>query len=374
MTALVVLDRGALRVHRPGAGSTIALATADAANRQPVWSADGRLLAWSRFDRRSSDAPAKVMVANLALDTRFELDLIFPAFYIQWRPDSAAIATLGEGPLGLELTVIDVESSESQILARGGPLFFDWQANGSLLANVGRDDSRRFEYHGEPGDRAVSFDAHAPAAFTAPARLPGSDGFIAAVRVGSASQLVVIGGDGSILRTLTSFNGFIRFVVSSDGRRVAWVVGRTVDDIPLDPTHAAADRLFVHDLDTGIETTVVDRMPIVFEFSPDNEKVLYLSVDDLGGARWMRWHVWSELQGDRALDWCRPSAIEAREYIPFSEQHARGQRRWSPDSNAFCYSGTATSGQEGVWLQTLDTDEATFVSTGQAAWWSPAST
>ena len=100
MTALVVLDRGALRVHRPGTGSTTTLATADAANRQPVWSSDGRLLAWSRFDRRSSDAPAKVVVANLAHDTRTELDLIFPAFYLHWRPESGAVATLGEGPLG----------------------------------------------------------------------------------------------------------------------------------------------------------------------------------------------------------------------------------------------------------------------------------
>ena len=371
MTALVVLDRGALRVHRPGTGSTTTLATADAANRQPVWSSDGLLLAWSRFDRRSSDAPAKVVVANLALDTRTELDVIFPAFYLHWRPDSGAVATLGEGPLGLELTVIDLETRKSEILARGGPLFFDWQSNGSLLANVGRDDSRRFEYHGHAG-RTESFDAHAPAAFTAPARIPGTDGFVAAVRTGSASQLVVLGGDGSIMRTLASFNGFIRFVVSPDGRRVAWVVGNTADDISLDPTHAAADRLFVHDLASGTDTTVVERMPIVFEFSPDNDKLLYLSVDDLGGARWMRWHVWSPRLGDVPLDWCRPSAIEAREYIPFSEQHVRGQRRWSPDSSAFCYSGTATSGQEGVWLQTLDTDEAAFVSTGQAAWWSPA--
>ena len=373
MNALVILDRGALRVHRRTTGSMITLAPADAANRQPVWSADGRLIAWSRFDRRSSDGLAKVIVVDLdSPDERVELDVIFPAFYLHWRPDSAAIATLGEGPLGLELTVIDVATGKSEILARGGPLYFDWQDNGTLLANVGRDDSRRFEYHGAAAaTAAVSFDAHAPASFSAPARIPGTNRFVAAVRTGSASQLVILGGDGSITRSLGSFNGFVRFVVSSDGRRVAWVVGRTVDDIPLDPTSKAADRLFVHDLATDEISTVVDRMPIVFEFSPDNEKLLYLSVDDLGGARWMRWHVWSEALGDKPLDWCRPSAVEAREYIPFAEQHARGQRRWAPDGSAFCYAGTATSGQEGVWVQTLDSDEATFVSTGQAAWWSP---
>jgi TolB protein len=370
MTALVILDRGALRVHRRPSGPTTTLASADAANRQPVWSADGRLVAWSRFDRRSSDGLAKVIVADLELDERVELDVIFPAFYLHWRPDSGAIATLGEGPLGLELTVIDFSTRKSEILARGGPLYFDWQANGSLLANVGREDSRRFEYHGRAN--AVSFDAHAPAAFAAPARIPGTDGFVAAVRAGQASQLVILGGDGSITQTLTSFNGFIRFVVSPSGRRVAWVVGRTIDDIPLEPTNAVSDRLLVHDFASGTTTTVVDRMPIIFEFSPDNEKLLYLSVDDLGGARWMRWHVWSESLGDKPLDWCRPSAVEAREYIPFSEQHTRGQRRWSPDSTAFCYAGTATSGQEGVWVQTIDSDEASFLSTGQAAWWSPA--
>jgi hypothetical protein len=145
MTALVILDRGALRVHRRPSGPTTTLASADAANRQPVWSADGRLVAWSRFDRRSSDGLAKVIVADLELDERVELDVIFPAFYLHWRPDSGAIATLGEGPLGLELTVIDFSTRKSEILARGGPLYFDWQANGSLLANVGREDSRRFE-------------------------------------------------------------------------------------------------------------------------------------------------------------------------------------------------------------------------------------
>jgi TolB protein len=129
--------------------------------------------------------------------------------------------------------------------------------------------------------------------------------------------------------------------------------------------------LVVHDLATGEFETVADRMPIVFEFSPDSEKLLYLSVDDLGGSRWMRWHVWQANHGDKPLDWCRPSAVEAREYIPFSEQHTRGLRRWAPDSDAFCYAGTATSGQEGVWIQRVDVEEASFVSAGQAAWWSP---
>jgi TolB protein len=373
MSALVILDRGALRVHRRPTGSTVTIAAADAANRQPVWSSDGRLLAWSRFDRRSSDGLAKVIVVDIdgAPDTRTEFDVIFPAFYLHWRPDSAAIATLGEGPLGLELTVIDLATGQSEILARGGPLFFDWQANGTMLANVGRDDSRRFEFHGH-GGAAVSFDAHAPAAFAAPARIPGTDGFVAAVRSGSTSELVVLGGDGSITQKLAPFNGYVRFVVSPDGGRVAWVVGRTVDDIALASASVATDHLVVQDLATGESTTVTERMPIVFEFSPDNRKLLYLSVDDLGGSRWMRWHVWHEDLTDQSLDWCRPSAVEAREYIPFSEQHARGQRRWSPDSTAFCYAGTATSGQEGVWVQRLDVDEASFVSAGQAAWWSPS--
>ena len=112
MSALVILDRGALRVHRQPAprsagsrsgseaprsagsrsgseappsagsrsgseGSTVTIATADAATRQPVWSADGALLAWSRFDRRSSDGVAQVIVVDIdhSPNDRLELDV-----------------------------------------------------------------------------------------------------------------------------------------------------------------------------------------------------------------------------------------------------------------------------------------------------------
>ena len=303
------------------------------ANGSP-WSADGRLLAWSRFDRRSSDAPAKVMVANLALDTRFELDLIFPAFYIQWRPDSAAIATLGEGPLGLELTVIDVESSESQILARGGPLFFDWQANGSLLANVGRDESRRFEFHGEPGDRAVSFDAHAPAAFTAPARLPGSDGFIAAVRVGSASQLVIIGAMAplcapSLRSTIHSLRGRRR-----PSRRGVFGAPSTT---PVDPTQPGRP---IFDTTSIPHRATSSTHAIVFEFRPAHEKVLTSrSMTSAVRAGFGGTSVRSE--GAHALD-CAGFASRAR-ILPFSE-NTRRPRLWSPIA-PFCYSERRRAGR-----------------------------
>jgi hypothetical protein len=90
MSALVILDRGALRVHRRTTGSMITLAPADAANRQPVWSADGRLIAWSRFDRRSSDGLAKVIVVDLerprrARRTRRDLPRVLPALASRLR-------------------------------------------------------------------------------------------------------------------------------------------------------------------------------------------------------------------------------------------------------------------------------------------------
>lgn len=373
MSTLVVLDRGALRLHTPATGAVLSITGADAANRQPTWSPDGRLLAWSRYDRRSTDSMAKLAIVDRHNETRVEHDIVFPAFYMHWRPDAKAIAMLGEGPLGLELTTIDIATGESAILSRGGPLFFDWHDDNSLLANLGEGDSRRFEYYGQA--TGEKFSSLSPASFTAPARLPGTDRFIAAVRDGGHNRLAILDRAGQVERTLATFGGYVRFAPSPDGRRVAWVCGKLADGAepvaatPGEP-HAAIDQLVVHDLATGLTTPVAGKMPITFEWSPNSARLLYLSIDDIGAARWMRWHVWSD-SGISDHDWCRPSAIEAREYLPFSEQHGRGQHRWAADSESFCYSGTATSGQEGVWVQSIDHDDAEHLTTGQMCWFAP---
>lgn len=375
MTSMVVLDRGALRLHQPDDGTSTTITSADAANRQPTWSPDGRYLAWSRYDRRSSDAPAKLAVYELNTQKRRDFDVVFPAFYLHWRPDGRVIAALGDGPLGLELTTVDVQTKDSTILARGGPLYFDWHGDGTLLANIGSGDDRKFEYHG-PAD-ASAFNAHTPATFTAPARRPGTDEFIAAVMVDGVDRLVILSADGTVKQSLCAYDGYIRFAASPDGSKVAWVAGRPADQQPanLNPARlgarlAVTDQLVVHDLETDRVEIVCAKPPITFEWSPQSDKLLFLTVDDVGMARWMRWHIWSG--GNVAdYDWCRPSAVETREYLPFAEQHVRTQRRWSPDGTQFCYAGTALSGTEGIWVQHTDRDEATLACTGQFAWWRP---
>jgi Tol biopolymer transport system component len=375
MNRLAVLDRGVLRVHDVDRGTSATLSSSDAANRQPTWSPDGRLLAWSRFDRRDADAHARVVVAEVGRSARRELDIVFPAFYLHWRPDSGALAALGEGPLGLELTLLDLATGDSSIAARGAPLYFDWSASGSLVVHVGIGAERRLERHGGPGATAAApCPLPAPSAFTAPAVRNGTDQTFAAVRRDGASLLVLLDRHGETTTRIAAFAGTARFTVSGDGRRVAYVAmpdadGTDARSFAPDVRPAVAGELVVHDVAGDSAVSIGPHAPVAFEWSPDGRHLAFLAPVEVGSARWFRWHVWSD--GElRELDWCRPSVVEAREYLPFAEQFTRSHRRWSPDSRRFCYAGTATDGSDGVWIASLDGGTQRLCA-GQAAVWSP---
>ena len=376
MSRLLITDGTELRVLDVHGGRASAMpphAHGALANRQPVWSPDGARVAWSAFDRRHADSPAFVSVADASARTRVDHPLVFPAFYLHWRPDNQAVAALGEGPLGLELTVIDLDTGASEIRTRGAPLFFDWAPDGTLCANVGSGRDQRLELL--PDQAAPDpFQSLTPAAFTAPA-WRNRDEVIVAVRSEGNRVLVAVDRRASVCRTYTITTGPIRFTSATTARRprLAWVSGPMRDAGPAPgggARVAVPDQLVAHDLDTDTTEVVCDRSPIAFTWSPDGEKLLYCLPLERGEPPLLQWRVWSN--GDnRSYARFRPSTTFARDYLPFAEQYARSSTWWSPDSDAFCYAGTDADGRSGVFIQTLD-GRADRVASGHVAMWSPA--
>jgi hypothetical protein len=187
---------------------------------------------------------------------------------------------------------------------------------------------------------------------------------------GSTQALVVSASDGSAAEVLATTEGFLHFVVSPDGERVAF---RAADvEAPAVTVglraQQASGELVVVEVATGEPTVVDTGNPLAFLWSPDSTKLLFLSTAQLG----FTWRVW-EGGEVTTYDTFTPSRTFGRDYLPFFDQFAHSIELWSPDSGSFVYAGRRGVGDiSQVWLQPLD-GPARAVTPGVFAAFIPAS-
>lgn len=320
---------------------------------QPVLSPDGEEVAWSVIGG-DDGLDAAVAVARTDGTDQRELPLVFPAFYLYWRPDGAAVAALGNGPLGLELTVVDVRTGDATIVERAAPLFFDWSGGGDLCAHAGPygDDRVVVIPSGQPA--APHLLGLSPGRFTAPAWHP--DG--RQVMVASGSELVLVDAHTTATSTVAPLDGPARFGLDPWGERVA-MVGR-----------AGHDGLVLVDLATGAVEPVTVHPPVAWWWHPFGDRLLVLVAGMVGGSPWVRHVLWADGEVQHEGMWHRPSQMTAREILPFPEQYGRSHSLWSPDGESYAYEGVAIDGAAGVWVQRLDDTTPAFLGPGAVVWWS----
>jgi TolB protein len=321
---------------------------------QPVWMPDGRHVVWSRA---TSPTDGQLEISGIDGSARRALAPGFPAFYLYPSPDGRRVAHLGEGPLGLELSVVDVENANAVLVTRGAPLFWSWAPHGDRLAlHIGDELAVA-----SPDGKVESLPVEA-GAFLAPWSGGDGDSVIWVMRTGDREQLVVSGWSGDVRSVIAECDGLTRFVVDPSGRRLAYLHGQT-DGPPA---------LVMAEIATGLRIDVASEPVLGFWWSPDGTRLLMLGLAPSSQRPWLRWSVWSG-GGDelRRYSPFLPSAAVVREVLPFFEQFAQSHRLWSPDSLGFTYCGVTASGHRGVWVQAVEGGEPSWVADGVSAWWSP---
>jgi TolB protein len=283
-------------------------------------------------------------------------------FYLSWDPTSSRIAYLGSpGGGGIALGIVEVMGrSAGTPLDTGQPFYLSWGPDGDqLLVHVGGDRLERLDLDGSP-----TTVADRPGIFSVPVWTADGRTFVYATVDGNGQRLVARGAEAEKERTLVPYDGLIAFVVSPDGRRVAFQVLEPGRTLPLS----------VIDVRSGETVEIVDSPIASFFWSPDGERLLYLEPDPLPDDTelWFRWGVW-----DGTSSFVTPrvalSQLISVEYLQFFEQYAQSMRLWSPDSRAFAYPGMSEDGQEGIWIQSARPDRApVLVSEGDFVAWSPA--
>lgn len=326
--------------------------------RQPTWSPDGERIAWVGLDADGTSAQVMTAAADGTRPTN--TPVAAAPFYLSWDPTSSRIVYLGgSASADIELGLVDVAASTTAPIDAGSPFYLSWAPAGKqLLVHVGADRLDRLAIDGS----LTSLDDR-PGAFSAPFWTSDGRTLVYASESGGRQRLVALDLDTDRREVLARFEGAITFVVSPDGRRVAFQVVRD---------RSVVVPLSVIDRRSGTIERVATEYSPAFFWSPTSARLLSLVPEVSAERLWFRWGVWEDGSSFTTGRFV-PSAVLSREYLPFFEQYAQSMNLWSPDGRAFVYAGESESGESGVWIQPATPDTAPVrVADGVVASWSPA--
>lgn len=346
---------------------------ADVVATQPVWSADGDRLAWSRATVDSHE----LVVVDAASGERVVSPAAGPsAFYMQWSADDEALAYLRNDVNGRGIEFgFAVPGSEAQALVATSPFYVSWSPTGSSVAAHVADQQVVVlpDLLDEPvadlEDPIVLLD---PAGeFTVPVWLDAST-----LLVASTEGLSLFDVNSSRVATIVDSPTHVQFVVSPDRLKVAYRlrgVGAGLSTVALGQVDAFGG-LLVLDLASGETTTVTDQTPLAWEWSPDSTKLAWLGSGFSALRPLTRWNFWDGEETIVAEPY-QASRRELQTYLPFFEQYAQSHTRWSPDGTAFAFAGrSGSTGSEEidyVWIQLVEADTPPVrVAEGDLAIWS----
>jgi TolB protein len=357
---LVLMDDGAVVTVAPDGSELRSVAASrgeDVDVKQPVWSPDGRSVAWAEFEVDDAGAHSRVVASDPEGASRTEFDVETATFFLQWDPTSSRIAYLGSyrGAVGMGVAERGADGSPTAVtLGAGRPFYLSWAPDGDLLLiHVGTRTLGTLDLEGnleEIGD--------APGIFQAPVWL--ADGrMVYAVIEGRRQTLVV--RDGGAPRELVRFTGAIEFVASPDGTRVAYRV--TGEDGP--------GGVSVVNLRSRRSASIIRTATSAFHWSPDGKRLLLMTREESDDAAVHRWMVWERGEATPLGPAFEPSPTFLRDYVPFYGQYAQTMTLWAPDGRSFAFAGSIGE-RAGIWVQELDATEPTLVlDGGSVVAWSP---
>jgi TolB protein len=361
---LAVLDEtGSLVTLNPDGSGEVVLDEVEAGRsqvRQPTWSPDGSRVAWVHVEVTDDETLETVLATSTGRGTRpteATTGVAVP-FYLSWDPTSSRIAYLAGRDEDIEIGIVEGERGRATPLDTGQPYYLSWAPAGEeMLVHADEDRLERLGLDG-----SLTTVADRLGTFFAPVWTGDGRTFVYASADASGQHLVVHETDARRGTRLLPFDGLVRFVVSPDGRRIAFQILEEQNAQPLT----------VIDVRSGETTEIVEGLTGGFFWSPNGERLLYLVPDPDEERFWYRWGVWdgrSSFTTPRVL----LSLLVVEQYLPFFEQYAQSMSLWSPDGSAFAYPGENEEGRLGIWVQSAEPGRApVLVADGTFVAWSPA--
>lgn len=320
---------------------------------QPIWSPDASLLSWGQV----TEAGFAVAIQDPGAEQRTLVQTSNLPFYMYWSPDGESLGVLHNGTTGVDFRMIDVDQGTSVTVDSAAPYYFSWSPGGDrVVIHAGED---RVETIRPDGGRLELEPSSS--SYLAPQWTPRGVFHV-------VDDELVLEDDEGDRAPIASVSGFTMFVANSQGTHVALqatgdnsAISIALTEAPIIPTGSVV----VIDVETGSVVVANEGPSVGFFWSPDGESLLMLNPGGDGIVP----RVWSTsgLEGD--FTEYRPPGTIVRDTLPFFPQYAQSVSFWSPDSSTFAFAGEI-DGDQGIWVQKVDTDTPTLVTDGIWVAWS----
>lgn len=352
------------------------------------WSPDGQL-AYASVIREGNDAQARLYVAESPgapprlvgqSDEHFIIYVYWSPTPCPEEPDCSRLSYLIEEPEGIALHVVDMRESEisNAVAGYGWPFYFSWSPDGkNMLWHTGgaarfNEDARLA--HFTLANMQVETLNIDPGLFIAPAWSPLGDEWLFVANQDRVDYLYRTKAERIRLhpdakQTLTTAEDkHMVFSWSPQEDRVAYSILRNSDGLIFGPIH-------VYDLNSGETKRITSPSFDIsgFFWSPDGERIGYLSRLALRDTAWMQWRVYDLAEElDRGFSAFNPS-YQMRYVVSSFNQYVQSHRLWSPDGRYLVYADQDNARVERIWM--VDTfaergADPILVAEGSMGFWS----
>ena len=329
------------------------------------WSPDGQL-AYASVIREGNNAQARLYVAKLPGEPARLVGQSDEHFviYIYWSPtpcpdesDCSRLGYLIEEPEGIALHIVDMDmgGTSNDVAGYGWPFYFSWSPDGRhMLWHTGgaarfNDEARLARFSLETRQiEALRVDS---GLFIAPAWSPLGDEWLFVANQDDRDYLYrtsanLVRINPKLQQALaTAEDKHMVFSWSPMGDRVAYSTLKSSDGLIFGPIQ-------VYDLESEETKQITSPSFDIsgFFWSPDGQRIGYLSRLALRDAAWMQWRVYDFAEDlDRGFAAFNPS-YQMLYVVSSFNQYAQSHRLWSPDGRYLIYADQDDARVERIWM------------------------
>jgi hypothetical protein len=339
---------------------------------QPIWSPDGRRLAWA-----SSTDGQRWELVTAAVDGGDRTTHALPGRpdYIAYDPTASRVLALTPSAAGFGLAIVEVEQAGEPftVIDLGRPYYSDFSPAGDrLIAHVAAD-MKVIDVAGSQQALDLASTTH-----QTPAWHPTENRVFFTTDSGAGARIVSHDLDTGVTTDLAGAALFVFFDLDPSGSKLAVAAFGDPVEQPggTSALRRAASPADATPLSTGLWIVGADGAVTQLDDQPasspawDPSGTRVLARDGLAGPG--RWRVFDADGQVAATDEIDVDGSLLPAYLPYWDQYGRSLTLWSPDGTRFVHAGTTADGRSGVWIHDASTSgPSTFLVEGDIGLWSP---